>query len=167
MWNNRWRIRATTSASNLRVPVVRRATVCRFAQCTGCENSRNAVHDIASRWVATRHVCYFVAAFLLSLQRIFLFPAILPLSASLLASPYYPKWYTSCADKPEYVDLTVSSDANGRGYRQDVPATLCHHFGILSFLSNFWKCCSNTNTQLRNYVILNLQENTLLLIQIL
>lgn len=70
--NNRWCIRAATSAGNLKVWVVRRgATVCRFAQCTGCENSRNAVHTV-SWWVATRYVCYFVA-FLLSLRRVFLF----------------------------------------------------------------------------------------------
>lgn len=68
---------AATSAGNLRVRAVQRATVCRFAQCAGCENSRNAVHDTVSRWVATRHVCYFVAARVPGFHpsRIFLFPA--------------------------------------------------------------------------------------------
>lgn len=68
---------AATSAGNLRARAMHRATVCRFAQCAGCENSRNAVHDAVSRWVATRYVCYFVAArfWLSPVSRIFLFPA--------------------------------------------------------------------------------------------
>jgi len=62
---------------------VRRATVCRFAQCTGCENSRNAVHDAVSRWVATRHVCYFAAAPVSAFsRRIFLLPAASSLGSS-------------------------------------------------------------------------------------
>jgi len=62
---------------------MRRATVCRFAQCTGCENSRNAVHDAVSRWVATRHVCYFAAAPVSAFsRRIFLLPAASSLGSS-------------------------------------------------------------------------------------
>lgn len=65
---------------------MRCATVCRFAQCAGCENSRNAVHDAVSRWVATRYVCFFCgSAFLLSPRRIFLFPATSSFGSSLLA----------------------------------------------------------------------------------
>lgn len=116
---------ATTSAGNLRVRAVQRATVCRFAQCAGCENSRNAVHDVVSRWVATRHVCYFVAARFwlspvpyISLSRYFLFRLFFS-----RASPYYPKWYTSRADKPEYVDLTFPPTQMDEA-RQDIPSSL-------------------------------------------
>lgn len=115
---------------------MQRATVCRFAQCAGCENSRNAVHDAVSRWVATRHVCYFVAARFwlspvsyISLSCYFLFRLLF-----LRASPYYPKWYTSRADKPEYVDLTFPSKQMDEA-RQDIPSSLYAIISGSRFLS--------------------------------
>lgn len=159
---------AATSAGNLRDRAVQRATVCRFAQCAGCENSRNAVHDAVSRWVATRHVCYFVAARVPGFHpsRIFLFPATSSFgSSSRGASPYYPKWYTSRADKPEYVDLTFPPTQMDEA-RQDIPSSLYAIISESRFLfclsrkGNFRNVARTRDAISRNYGIMWHSVNT-------
>jgi len=112
---------------------VRRATVCRFAQCTGCENSRNAVHDAVSRWVATRHVCYFAAAPVSAFsRRIFLLPAVSSLDSSFShRRPATRNDIHPVQINPNMLTLRFLRRKWTRGQRrQDVPPTLCHHFEI-------------------------------------